>query len=177
MELSGRWKDVVGYETLFAVSEDGQVYSKRTNKILKQNLHPNGYFTIATKIGGRSGKSLCFKVHRLVAQAFLPNEKNYPVVNHKDGIKTNNLVSNLEWCSYSENTKHAVYTGLIDLSAILEYNINLRKLEDWQVRFIRDNFTKPKRKRFSSRKLAEMFGVNKTTILEISNGKTYKDIE
>ena len=52
------WKDVVGFESLFLVSNFGEVYSKRSSKILKQNLHSNGYFTIATKIGGRKGKSI-----------------------------------------------------------------------------------------------------------------------
>lgn len=110
------WKDVVGFESLFLVSNFGEVYSKRSSKILKQNLHSNGYFTIATKIGGRKGKSICFKVHRLVAEAFLLNIENKPFVNHIDGVKTNNNLNNLEWCTAKENTKHAILTGLIDYS-------------------------------------------------------------
>ena len=107
------WKDVVGYEEFFKVSNLGNVYSKRSGKILKQNLHPNGYYTIATKIGGRCGKNICFKVHRLVAKAFIQNVYDKPYVNHIDGVKTNNTIGNLEWCTAKENTHHAIANGLI----------------------------------------------------------------
>lgn len=122
------WKDVVGYESLFSVSSRGRVYSKRTGKILKQFVHKNGYCIIATKIGGRQGVNKAFKVHRLVADAFLDppsahiidvvSETAYKtvLVNHKDGDKRNNSFTNLEWCTYSQNTKHAVDNGLIDYS-------------------------------------------------------------
>lgn len=107
------WKDVVGCEEYFKVSNLGNVYSKRSGKILKQNLHPNGYYTIATKICGRCGKNICFKVHRLVAKAFIPNVYDKPYVNHIDGVKTNNTIGNLEWCTAKENTHHAIANGLI----------------------------------------------------------------
>lgn len=110
------WKDVVGYEEYFRVSNLGNVYSKRSNRLLKQHLHVNGYYTIATKFGGRYGKNVCFKVHRLVAKAFLTNSLNKPYVNHIDGVKTNNNVSNLEWCTAKENVQHAIVNGLIDYS-------------------------------------------------------------
>lgn len=108
-----KFKDVVGYEEFFSVSEDGRVYSKRTCKVLKQTLHINGYWTIATKIGGRLGVPKCFKVHRLVAEAFIENPKNKPFVNHIDGNKQNNSVGNLEWVTNAENIQHAISIGLI----------------------------------------------------------------
>lgn len=122
------WRDVVGYESLFAVSSHGRVYSKRTNRVLKQFVHKNGYCHIATKIGGRLGINKTFKVHRLVAEAFLVrpsaqitdivSESVYKtaLVNHIDGDKKNNLATNLEWCTYSQNIRHAVDLGLIDYS-------------------------------------------------------------
>lgn len=106
------WKDVVGFEDYFRVSTFGNVYSKRTGIILKQVLRVNGYKTISTRIGGRSGKALCFKVHRLVAEAFISNPQNKPEVNHKDGNKANNSVQNLEWNTKSENILHSYDTGL-----------------------------------------------------------------
>ena len=60
----------------------GQVLSKRTNKILKQSISKTGYYTIATKIGGRNGISKCFKVHRWIAEIFIPNDLNKPFINH-----------------------------------------------------------------------------------------------
>ena len=100
------WKDVVGFEDYFMVSDCGDVWSKRTNKVLKQRYNKSGYLVISTKIGGRKGRNHCFRVHRLVAEAFVSNPDNKPVVNHIDGIKGNNHVSNLEWCTPQENTKH-----------------------------------------------------------------------
>ena len=155
------WKDVVGYEQRYQVSNLGRVYSKITKKILKQNLHTNGYFTIATKIGGRKGKPVCFKVHRLVALAFLPNIENKPFVNHIDGVKTNNNVNNLEWCTAKENTDHAIRTGLLDYSK----RIAVKVLNEDQIDFIKENYT-PFCREFGSRSLAKMFGVSKTTVVK-----------
>jgi len=118
------WKDVVGFEDYFKVSDCGQVYSKRTSKILKQNKRKNGYLTIATRIGGRDGQLYCFKVHRLVAEAFLPEPDEYltewakyshygvVLVNHKDGDKANNHSNNLEWVTAKGNSRHAYEIGL-----------------------------------------------------------------
>jgi hypothetical protein len=119
------YKDVVGFEDYFQVSNLGNVYSKRTSKVLKQTVSKTGYYSVATKIGGRKGQAYCFKVHRLVAEAFLPEPDKYIkesikdtvygviVVNHKDGNKLNNLVENFEWCTYKENTQHAILMGLV----------------------------------------------------------------
>ena len=155
------WKDVVGFESLFLVSNFGEVYSKRSSKILKQNLHNNGYFTIATKIGGRNGKDVCFKVHRLVATAFLPNIENKPYVNHIDGVKTNNNVNNLEWCTAKENTDHAIRTGLLDYSK----RSVVKVLNEDQISFIKEKY-KPFCREFGSKSLAKMFGVSKSTIVK-----------
>lgn len=117
------FKDVVGYEDYFMVSNLGNLFSKRSNRLLKLHIAKSGYVTVATRIGGRTGKSICFRIHRLVAEAFLPipehlkeyvNSTYYGKipVNHINGIKTDNRLENLEWCTYSENTKHAIATGL-----------------------------------------------------------------
>lgn len=123
--MNETWKDVVGYESLFSVSNLGNVKSKRTNKLLKQHINKKGYCTVATKIGGRLGKAVCFKVHRLVAEAFLPpphfdvvvdSDRTFykkVIVNHKDGNKQNNSSLNLEWSTYQDNAIHAWENGLV----------------------------------------------------------------
>lgn len=71
---------------------------------LKQYQTKNGYMQVSMKLNGKYVKKL---VHRLVAEAYLPNKENKPCVNHKDGNKNNNSVENLEWCTYSENELHS----------------------------------------------------------------------
>lgn len=157
-----QWKSVVGYEEHFQVSNLGRVYSNRTSKILKQTISKTGYYTIATKIGGRNGKSLCFKIHRLVAEAFILNLENKPFVNHKDGNKLNNCEENLEWCTQSENVIHAIQIGL--LKPLSMDNSPNAKLNSDLVEAIRLEYKETKT---THRKLAKKYGVGKTTIQNI----------
>jgi hypothetical protein len=108
------WKDVVGYEGYFEVSNMGNVrYLKRYNKKCEPKLMKkwtrSKYPTVTFNIKKNGDKR---SIHRLVAESFLPNPENKKCVNHKNGIKSDNRVENLEWCTYAENTAHAIATGL-----------------------------------------------------------------
>lgn len=111
------WRDIEGYEGRYQVSNFGRVKSldrKRWNgftfanlkgKILKLRLHRNkGYLNVILYDGHRNGKTV--EIQRLVAQAFIPNPDKLPCVNHKDENPQNNMVSNLEWCTYSYNNNY-----------------------------------------------------------------------
>lgn len=103
------WKDVVGYEGYYQVSNLGNVKSLNWRNVgCAKNLwlkpHNKGYLQVELAKGGIKK---CFVVHRLVATAFIPNPCGYPQVNHKDENKRNNCVSNLEWCNASYN---AIYS-------------------------------------------------------------------
>jgi hypothetical protein len=93
----------------YLISDTGVVISLKSNIALKTRLDRYGYELVTLWI---NGKAFTKKVHRLVAQAFVPNPLNLPTVNHKDGIKTHNISSNLEWMSIKENMQHGFETGL-----------------------------------------------------------------
>lgn len=99
------WKPVVGYEGHYQVSNFGRVKSIKFGKgrILKPTTNLYGYLFVKLC---KDGKVKPFTVHRLVAEAFLPNPDNLPQVNHKDENKQNNIVSNLEWCSAQYNNTY-----------------------------------------------------------------------
>ena len=123
-DLEGEeWRDVVGFEGLYQVSNLGRIKSLQKyipykdgrlrnypEKILKQNKVGRGYLYLSLYNNDVIRQQY---VHRLVAQAFIVNANNFDYINHIDGCKTNNCVSNLEWCNNSMNMKHAYMMGLI----------------------------------------------------------------
>lgn len=102
------WKTISGY-TNYEVSDEGEVRNHKTGRLIKPSLSRGGY----KKVNLRSdGIATSKKVHRLVAETFIPNIENKSTVNHIDGDKSNNVVGNLEWNTHSENNKHAFDSGL-----------------------------------------------------------------
>lgn len=103
------WKDISGYEGKYQVSNTGRIRSlnyKRTGKtkILKIREDKNdGYKRVMLF---KNGKYKAYLVHRLVAQAFIPNPNSYPIINHKDENRSNNYYKNLEWCTYEYNNNY-----------------------------------------------------------------------
>lgn len=117
----------------YFVRSDGKIFNNKTGK-LKEEMHitnQSGYEIV--NINGR-----VLLIHRIVAECFIPNPENKPIVNHKDGNKTNNHVENLEWCTNSENVQHAWDTGLahkrktdeqVDLQKQLAEKLQLLRLQ------------------------------------------------
>lgn len=115
------WLPIPEYEDLYEIDTFGNIKSLdrkvRNNngfrvikgKILKPKLDDKGYYKIGLT---KNKKQKFYFIHRLVALTFIPNPNNYPIINHKDGNPKNNYVENLEWCTYSYNTKHAFNIGL-----------------------------------------------------------------
>ena len=92
-------------ETDYDINEEGKIYSHKTKKFLTGTGYNTGYKMVRWTINGiKKG----YAVHRLVAETFIPNPNNLPIVNHKDGDKTNNNKNNLEWVSQSQNRIHAI---------------------------------------------------------------------
>ena len=105
------WRNIIidNNETNYLISNTGLVKNKITGKILKNSLSNDGYYCVGLAINKKNCRK---RVHRLVATAFIENPNNYPYVNHINGIKTDNNVENLEWCTPQQNTQHAWDTGL-----------------------------------------------------------------
>ena len=123
------WKDIVGYEGLYQVNNLGKIKSlKRVDnnnhivkeKILKGCYDKDGYLKVILY----NGKNKTYRVHRLVAQTFIPNPDNKPQVNHISGNKKDNSIQNLEWVTSKENVNHAWKTGL---SKMTDERINKMK--------------------------------------------------
>lgn len=135
------WRDINGYEGLYEVSNMGRVKSlnyNRTNqeKILKLGKNKNGYMIVVLC---KNGKTKTCQVHRLVANAFIGNPNNLPMINHKDENPSNNCVDNLEWCdaSYNQNygtanQKRIASTDYKSIAAKIDYKAIAEKLTNRQ---------------------------------------------
>jgi hypothetical protein len=104
------WKTIPDYEDYYSISSLGNVKSIYTDRMLKPSFDKFGYARFSAT---KNKKQKTLRIHRLVALLFIPNPDNLPQVNHKDGDKSNNAKTNLEWSSDSENKKHAYANKLM----------------------------------------------------------------
>ena len=96
-------KDIIGYEGLYAATEDGQIWSHYKNRVLKTRTRADGYVDVGLT---KDGVKKTLLVHRLVAQTYIPNPLNLPAVNHLDENKSNNSISNLCWTTEEQNNNY-----------------------------------------------------------------------
>ena len=123
------WVDIVGFEGLYEVSDQGRV--RRDGRILKPQKYRGGYLDVALSKNGIVKRG---KIHRLVASAFIPNPNNYPQVNHKDENKTNNAVSNLEWCDSKYNNNYGSKNERVaekKSKPVLQYDLLGNFIREW----------------------------------------------
>jgi hypothetical protein len=179
MENKEIWKDIVGYESIYQVSNTGKVkslarkvknvngYSLIKGIILKNRVNKKGYASI--DLSFKNNKKCCV-VHRLVATAFIPNSDNKPQVNHINGIKSDNRLENLEWTSPKENVKHAFDNGL--RKKMIGENNPYSKLKNSQVieikKLIKDNI--------KITDIAKMFSVSICAISDIKSKKNWNHL-
>lgn len=130
--MKEEWKEIKGYEELYRISNTGKIYSNITNKFIKPFINNGNYYEVVLK---KEKRSKHFRVHRLVAEAFIENKNNCRCVNHIDGNKKNNNVNNLEWCTHKENMNHAVKYKLIHTKGkktkINQYDLNNNFIKTW----------------------------------------------
>jgi len=159
------WKDIKGFEGRYQVSDDGQVRSLigESPIILKQTISKVGYARVGLFLRDSYQKKKA--VHRLVAQAFIPNPQNKPQVNHKNGVKLDNCVTNLEWNTSSENIKHSFATGL-NVFVRGEKHFNA-KLTEEKIKEIREIWSTGK---YRQKDIGIKFGVSQATIDRVIRG-------
>ncbi|HHB2481296.1 TPA: NUMOD4 domain-containing protein [Bacillus cereus] len=174
------WKPVLGFEGLYEISNTGSVKSLeriRSNGtrfkefIKKQSTEKMGYNTVT--MTDKDGKKRTLKVHRLVAEAFIPMVDGKDIVNHKNGNKTDNVVENLEWCTQLENINHARKTGLTPKIINVGNRHAKTKLTEDIVREIRKLYPSGQS---DVKQLAEKYGVSNRTILKVIKGESWKDV-
>lgn len=154
-----QWKTIEGFEN-YEVSNDGQI---RNGSKLKTPFNHEGYLRMSFY---KKKKQKCFLIHRLVAIAFLPKEEGKEFVNHKDGDKTNNNVTNLEWCTNMENVQHAYNLGLKKRSYTITKKEKI-KLNDFDIELIRSG-------KLKINQLSKIYHRHRVTIRKIINFETYK---
>lgn len=162
------WKDIPNYEGLYEVSDLGRVKSfpKHTYnffRILKPK-HTKGYLFLGLC---KNKKVAAKRIHRLVAEAFIPNPENKPTVNHKKGIKTDNRVTEIEWNTILENNIHAYTSGLKKPKKSIDCNFS--KLSENEIKQIKEN-----QNNLNQRELGELHNVSQSNISNILNNKTWK---
>jgi hypothetical protein len=158
------WKDVIGYEGIYQVSNLGNIKSVYVDKTLSPPINQYGYLYHGFRKNKKRNNIL---IHRVVAIAFLDNPNLKPCVNHKNGIKTDNRVENLEWVTYQENMNHSVFNNLCAKGE----KIAQSKLTELQVSEIREKY---KNQKMTYLNLASEYNVSFSLIGQIIKNNIWK---
>lgn len=165
------WKNIRGYRGKYKISNLGRVKSFHKCKegnLLKNVLNKDIRYEIVGLC--LNGKLKTFYVHRLIAKAFIPNPKGLTEINHKNGIKTDNRIKNLEWTTKNDNIKHAINLGLIDTKG--EKNgrakLNRSNINDIRRKYASGNY--------SYATLARVYKVSRNTITRIVKRKLWNHV-
>ena len=177
--MNENWYSLIGYEHYYEISDLGRFRSKarfvkgrnnskllKPSRILSIKQHTGGYSYVQLTI---NSKEKNITTHRYIALHFIPNPENKPFVNHKNGIKTDNKIDNLEWCTHSENMKHAFDNGLEEgRKGISHHNVKLSEADVLNIRkrVLNEN---PK-------DLAKEYKIHPVTISNIKLRKSWKHI-
>ena len=171
------WKDVVGYEGIYQCSNIGRIksldhkvyhsnykYRIQKGRIISVSKSKKGYLQVSLS---KNGKRFHTGVHRIMAISFIDNPENKPQVNHIDGNKENNLLSNLEWVTNSENQIHAINGGLCSHNRGENHHMSI--FSNGQIKVMRLLF----KLGVNNRKVAELYNCSDAVVSNIKLNKTY----
>lgn len=158
------WKSIPGFSR-YEINQLGVIRNTVTEKVMKQRLNMSGYWCL-NLVNDKGAGHKYLSVHRALALAFIPNPLNKPCINHINGVRGDYSLNNLEWCTYSENTKHSFRLGISNHKG--ERN-SKSKLTREDVGKIKARFKIVQNKSL----LAREFGVHVTTIYDIVTGRSW----
>lgn len=168
------WKDIPGFNGDYQINRVGQVKMREKvlwngrimpEKIMSSKITQNGYKRIGLR---ENGTRRHYSIHRLIALTFIPNPQNKPQVNHKNGIKTDNRVDNLEWVTQAENMQHAMKIGTHKIQGPESKRAKLTWRQINEIKKLR-------RTGATLQAIGDRFKVTKGTIWKIMNNYTYRD--
>ncbi len=163
--LSMKYKQIKEHPR-YEISREGIIRNIKTMAIKSQYISSTGYYMISISYNNKSKPQ---RVHRLLAHTFIPNPDKKPEINHINGIKTDNDLSNLEWCTHTENVRHAFKIGLVNNTGIRNGRAKLNPGKVGEIKqLLNDNL--------SQYKIAKMFNVSRSCILKIHLGKTWTSV-
>ncbi len=173
------WYDIPKYENYFQISNKlrvrslygwnkGGLFKRKNPLIIKLVSCKNpGYYTIGVGFVGFNNKKRLY-IHRIVAEMFIPNPYNYKCINHKNGIKTDNRIENLEWCSHKQNIHHALDTGLIKIKVGQQQsNVKLTDIQVMEIFNIRNK---------TYVEIGKIYHVNPNTVKAIMIGRCWNHL-
>ena len=167
-------RPIKGYEGLYSITEDGKIFSHerkingaiRKGRFLKPSSDGYGYYFVCLQ---KDRTKKYPKVHRILAETYIPNPKNLECVNHRDGNKQNNDLSNLEWCTQSDNIKHSFSMGLSNQAGSRNAN---SKLKDSDI----ERIMTLKKEGLKQIEISKIMNVDPSTISTIVNKKGWKHL-
>lgn len=160
------WKELIGFERYYKISNTGKIFSLRQNRLVKPGKNKKGYRQFILR--GENGLNQAIRIHRQVGMHFIPNPDNLPQLNHKDKDKENNNDWNLEWCTNQQNATHSWENGRVSLKADEIYNAKFTNEQVLEIRKLLNTGL------FKHLELAQMYKCAKSTITAINTKRSYK---
>lgn len=170
-EIGEIWKDIKGWEGIYQISDRGNLKSFKRHqegRVLSNVNKTGGYFSVVLQ--WRSRKRCSMRIHRLVAEAFIPNPAGKPQVNHKDGNKQNNSAYNLEWVTCKENMYDAIRNGVDFYSAMNYYNTRVRPKRILQISLMGEIVNE----HINGQEASKATKICRRNILQVANKDEYK---